>query len=215
MPLRIPWARFRLWWLIALVALVGLVIFGLMPPNPGVVNVRAGTGRAVTAGDTVEVHYVGRLGGTRVADWLRLGKEFDNSKVSNVPFRFTVGQNQVIRGWELGMPGMKVGGVRKIVIPPDYGYGSKGIPPVIPPNSTLIFEVELLQILPKPSQGGSSGQRSHGPPIGASRRLVRTRRGSVDDHRILLSIEREKTGQEPIQEDLSRLRSASNWRGAT
>jgi FKBP-type peptidyl-prolyl cis-trans isomerase len=147
--------------LIALVGLAAVAIFALMPSQPGFVDVKVGAGPAAVAGDTLDVHYVGRLGGTRLSDWLRLGKEFDNSRVRNVPFTFPVGQGQVIRGWDLGMLGMRAGGVRKIVIPPAYAYGAKGVPPVIPPNSTLIFEVELLRILPKPGQGNPKPAAMH------------------------------------------------------
>jgi FKBP-type peptidyl-prolyl cis-trans isomerase len=134
--------------LITLVGLVALTIFALMPPNPGFVDLKTGVGPGAVAGDMLVVHYVGRLGGTRLSDWLRLGKEFDSSRANNRPFSFRVGQGTVIRGWDVGMIGMKAGGVRKIVIPPAYAYGATGVPPVIPPNSTLIFEVELLKIAP-------------------------------------------------------------------
>jgi FKBP-type peptidyl-prolyl cis-trans isomerase len=106
----------------------------------------------VAAGDTVDVHYVGRLGGTQLSDWLSLAKEFDSSRGRDVPFTFLVGASQVIRGWDLGMVGVKAGGVRKLVIPSTDAYGSKGVPPVVPPNSTLIFEVEVLKIHPKPGK---------------------------------------------------------------
>ena len=152
MPLRIPRPRFRLWWLMALVAVAALVVFGLMPVRPGLVDVRQGGGPAVAEGDAVEVHYVGRLGGTRLSDWLGLGKEFASSKRRGVPFTFTTGGGQVIRGWDRGVVGMKAGGVRKLVIPPAEAYGELGAPPIIPPDSTLIFEVELLKIIPKPGK---------------------------------------------------------------
>jgi FKBP-type peptidyl-prolyl cis-trans isomerase FkpA len=152
MPLRIPRPRFRLWWLIALVAAAALAIFALMPVRPGFVDLKEGAGPAVAAGDTVDVHYVGRLGGTRLSDWLKLGKEFDSSRGRNAPFTFPAGGGLVIRGWDLGVLGMKAGGVRKLVIPPAAAYGEKGMPPVIPPNSTLIFEVEMLGVRPKPGR---------------------------------------------------------------
>ena len=152
MPLRVPRPQVRLWLLIALVAFAALAIFAMMPVRPGFVDLKEGTGPAVAAGDTVDVHYVGRLGGTQLSDWLGLGKEFDSSRGRNAPFTFPVGASQVIRGWDLGMVGVKAGGIRKLVIPSAEAYGSKGVPPVIPPSSTLIFEVEVLEIHAKPGK---------------------------------------------------------------
>jgi len=95
-----------------------------------------GTGAESKTGDTVSVHYVGTL-----LD----GTKFDSSKDRGEPFEFTLGQNRVIQGWEQGVLGMKVGGTRKLIIPPTLGYGSADMG-TIPPNSTLVFEVELLAI---------------------------------------------------------------------
>jgi peptidylprolyl isomerase len=99
-------------------------------------DVKVGEGAEVKSGDTVEVHYIGTL---------QNGTEFDNSKKRGTPFEFTVGGGQVIKGWEEGLIGMKVGGNRILVIPPDMAYGDKGIGP-IPPNSTLVFAIELVEI---------------------------------------------------------------------
>ncbi len=95
-----------------------------------------GTGAVAEAGDAVTVHYVGTL---------TSGKVFDSSRDRNQPFSFVLGAGKVIRGWDEGVAGMKVGGKRILTIAPDYGYGSTANGP-IPPNSTLIFEVELLGV---------------------------------------------------------------------
>lgn len=94
-----------------------------------------GTGSEAAAGQVVSVHYTG---------WLTDGRKFDSSKDRNQPFSFHLGAGQVIRGWDEGVAGMKEGGVRKLTIPPQLGYGARGAGGVIPPNATLVFEVELL-----------------------------------------------------------------------
>ncbi len=99
-----------------------------------------GKGTEAKAGDSVKVHYLGTL-----TD----GKEFDGSKKRNQPFEFVLGAGNVIKGWDQGVAGMKVGGKRKLTIPPSLGYGLRGSPPVIPPSATLIFEVELLEVKKK------------------------------------------------------------------
>lgn len=99
-------------------------------------DILIGKGEEVKEGDTVVVDYIGTL---------QNGEEFDNSKKRGEPFTFKVGQGMVIAGWEKGIVGMKVGGQRILVIPPDLGYGDRGIGP-IPPNSTLVFSIELLEI---------------------------------------------------------------------
>ncbi|RKP57877.1 FKBP-type peptidyl-prolyl cis-trans isomerase [Pararobbsia silviterrae] len=96
-----------------------------------------GTGAEATKGATVSVHYTG---------WLTDGQKFDSSKDRNEPFSFPLGAGHVIRGWDEGVQGMKVGGVRKLTIPPQLGYGVRGAGGVIPPNATLVFEVELLDV---------------------------------------------------------------------
>jgi peptidylprolyl isomerase len=105
--------------------------------NTQVEDVKVGTGAEAKAGDSVSVHYVGTLPD---------GKEFDSSRKRGQPFTFPLGAGRVIRGWDLGVAGMKVGGVRKLVIPPEEAYGERGFPPVIPSNATLHFEVELVAI---------------------------------------------------------------------
>lgn len=95
-----------------------------------------GTGAEAKAGDTVTAHYTG---------WLTDGTEFDSS-VGGQPYQFVLGQGRVIQGWDQGVAGMKVGGTRKLTIPPALGYGAQGAGGVIPPNATLVFEVELVSI---------------------------------------------------------------------
>ena len=96
-----------------------------------------GDGAVATAGQTVVVHYTG---------WLTDGSKFDSSKDRNQPFSFGLGKRMVIAGWDEGVAGMKVGGTRKLTIPPQLGYGAAGAGGVIPPNATLVFEVELLDV---------------------------------------------------------------------
>ncbi|WP_127475948.1 FKBP-type peptidyl-prolyl cis-trans isomerase [Sulfurivermis fontis] len=96
-----------------------------------------GTGETAQAGQMVTVHYTG---------WLENGQKFDSSKDRNDPFRFKLGAGQVIRGWDEGVAGMKIGGTRKLTIPANLGYGARGAGGVIPPNATLIFDVELLAL---------------------------------------------------------------------
>ncbi len=96
-----------------------------------------GTGDLAVAGKTTTVHYTG---------WLENGKRFDSSVDRGQPFSFPLGAGRVIKGWDEGVQGMKVGGKRKLTIPSELGYGSRGAGGVIPPNATLIFDVELLGV---------------------------------------------------------------------
>lgn len=100
-------------------------------------DVKVGTGTEATAGKQVTVHYVGTLPN---------GTKFDSSRDRGQGFSFRLGASQVIQGWDQGVAGMKIGGVRKLTIPPELGYGARGAGGVIPPNATLLFEVELLEV---------------------------------------------------------------------
>jgi FKBP-type peptidyl-prolyl cis-trans isomerase len=100
-------------------------------------DLKEGTGKEARAGSTVTVHYVGTLTN---------GKKFDSSRDRGEGFSFKLGAGNVIKGWDQGVAGMKVGALRKLTIPPHLAYGARGFPPVIPPDSTLVFEVELLSV---------------------------------------------------------------------
>ncbi len=101
------------------------------------VDQAVGTGDVAVVGKNVSVHYTG---------WLENGKKFDSSVDRGQPFSFPLGAGRVIKGWDEGVQGMKVGGKRKLTIPSDLGYGSRGAGGVIPPNATLVFDVELLGV---------------------------------------------------------------------
>jgi FKBP-type peptidyl-prolyl cis-trans isomerase FkpA len=105
---------------------------------------RVGTGAEAVAGRNVTVHYTGWLYDPASAD--HKGAKFDSSRDSNQPFSFDLGAGQVITGWDQGVAGMKVGGQRTLTIPPNMGYGARGAGGVIPPNATLLFDVELLDV---------------------------------------------------------------------
>jgi FKBP-type peptidyl-prolyl cis-trans isomerase FkpA len=107
-------------------------------------DLKMGTGAEARSGQTVRVHYTGWLYDTAAAD--HKGKKFDSSRDRNEPFEFRLGAGEVIRGWDEGVAGMKVGGNRLLTIPPEMGYGSRGAGGVIPPNATLLFDVELLDV---------------------------------------------------------------------
>jgi FKBP-type peptidyl-prolyl cis-trans isomerase len=98
---------------------------------------KEGTGAEAKSGASVTVHYVGTLTN---------GEKFDSSRDRGQGFKFRLGAGQVIQGWDEGVAGMKIGGMRKLIVPAQLGYGARGFPPVIPPNATLVFEVELLSV---------------------------------------------------------------------
>lgn len=113
--------------------------FAVAAPGAGAAELEiedtaVGAGPAAAPGHRVTVHYEGRL---------RDGAMFDSSRTRGQPFSFTLGRGQVIRGWEIGIEGMRVGGTRRLTIPPEYGYGDRDLG-IIPPRSTLVFDVELL-----------------------------------------------------------------------
>ena len=107
-------------------------------------DTKVGTGAEARPGRVVRVHYTGWLYDASKAD--KRGAKFDSSKDRNDPFEFPLGGGQVIPGWDQGFAGMKVGGTRVLTIPPHMGYGARGAGGVIPPNATLVFEVELLEV---------------------------------------------------------------------
>ena len=110
------------------------------PTEPSVFraeDIVVGSGAPAAAGDTLTVHYIGTL---------ENGQVFDNSYTRGEPFLFVLGAGRVIRGWDLGVVGMRVGGKRRLIIPPDLAYGPQGSPPSIPPNATLVFVVDLQSI---------------------------------------------------------------------
>jgi FKBP-type peptidyl-prolyl cis-trans isomerase len=111
-----------------------------MPSGLSYTDTKVGTGKTAAAGQDVEVHYTGWLyvGGTK-------GSQFDSSR-GRGPFSFPLGAGRVIKGWDEGVAGMKEGGQRTLIIPPQLGYGDRGAGGVIPPNATLLFEVELLKV---------------------------------------------------------------------
>jgi FKBP-type peptidyl-prolyl cis-trans isomerase FkpA len=143
--------------LLRIMAAAGLVVLGAgcghgesgaIPPS-GVssmqsVELKSGTGEAVTAGKIAVVQYTGWLYEASATD--KKGKQFDSSRTGGQPFRFPVGTGQVIKGWDQGVLGMKVGESRRLVIPPDLAYGDSGVGGVIPPGATLVFDIDLVAI---------------------------------------------------------------------
>ena len=108
-----------------------------LPSGLSYLDIKEGTGAQAQSGREVTVNYTG---------YLTNGKKFDSSEDHGKPLTFTLGAGRVIKGWEQGIAGMKVGGKRKLIVPPDLGYGSRGAGGVIPPNAELVFDVELLDV---------------------------------------------------------------------
>jgi len=105
-------------------------------------DIKVGTGAVANDGDHVKVHYTG---------WFTDGKKFDTSVDAHQPYSFTLGKGNVIKGWDEGIAGMKVGGKRQLRIPPELAYGDAGFKKIVPPNATLIFDVQLLEATPAPA----------------------------------------------------------------
>ncbi len=106
-------------------------------------DIKVGTGAVAIDGSHVKVHYTG---------WLTTGKKFDSSVDAHQPFDFTIGKGDVIKGWDEGVTGMKVGGKRQLRIPPELAYGEEGYKSIIPPNATLIFDIQLLAVTPEAAE---------------------------------------------------------------
>jgi FKBP-type peptidyl-prolyl cis-trans isomerase FkpA len=115
-----------------------------MPKELQKIDIKQGAGAEAVPGKVVVVHYTGWLYDPAKPD--NKGSKFDSSRDAGKPFDFPLGGGRVIKGWDQGVAGMKVGGQRTLVIPPDLGYGARGFPGAIPPNSVLIFDVELLEV---------------------------------------------------------------------
>ena len=109
-----------------------------------ITDTKVGAGATATSGKEVTVHYTGWLYDANAAD--HHGQKFDSSRDRREPFAFRLGAGMVIKGWDEGVAGMKIGGARTLVIPADLGYGARGAGGVIPPNATLVFDVELLDV---------------------------------------------------------------------
>jgi FKBP-type peptidyl-prolyl cis-trans isomerase FkpA len=114
------------------------------PGEPFMTDIKTGTGPAIAKGQTAVVHYTGWLYSEGAPE--KKGKKFDSSRDRDEPFSFNLGAGMVIQGWDDGVVGMQVGGQRRLVIPPEKGYGASGAGGVIPPNATLVFDVELVGI---------------------------------------------------------------------
>lgn len=145
----------RLLPLLAMLALPILLVACSHPPQPydggrvaklTITDLKVGTGAEAKPGMVVQVNYTGWLYDQHAKD--KRGKKFDSSLDHGEPFSFTLGQGMVIKGWDEGVTGMRVGGKRLLLIPPELGYGAQGAGGVIPPDASLVFEVDLLGVSP-------------------------------------------------------------------
>jgi len=138
--------------LLAAVVILGIAASGCQgnpppgPPEYSQTDLVVGSGATPKAGDLITVNYTGWLYDPSKPD--KKGKQFDSS-IGREPFSFTLRAGQVIQGWDIGFEGMKLGGKRLLILPPHLGYGADGVPGSIPPNSALVFEIQLLDIKPK------------------------------------------------------------------
>ena len=130
------------------------------PTTLKAIDRKVGTGALAESGQPVLVHYTGYLYDATAPD--NKGKKFDSSLDRKVPFGFIVGAGRVIKGWDEGVPGMKVGGQRTLIIPPEKGYGERGAGADIPPNATLLFDVELMSVIGK-TQNASAEPSTYVP----------------------------------------------------
>ena len=130
------------------------------PTTLKTIDRKVGTGALAESGQPVLVHYTGYLYSATAPD--NKGKKFDSSADRKVPFGFITGAGRVIKGWDEGVPGMKVGGQRTLIIPPDKGYGERGAGADIPPNATLLFDVELMSVVGK-TQNASAEPSAYVP----------------------------------------------------
>ena len=130
------------------------------PTTLKAIDRKVGTGALAESGQPVLVHYTGYLYDATAPD--NKGKKFDSSLDRKVPFGFIVGAGRVIKGWDEGVPGMKVGGQRTLIIPPEKGYGERGAGADIPPNATLLFDVELMSVIGK-TQNASAEPSAYVP----------------------------------------------------
>ncbi len=124
-------------WLVGILISAALIIPAVAQEELQIRDIEKGTGEEANVGETVVVHYTG---------WLMDGTKFDSSVDRGTPFSFTLGERRVISGWEKGVEGMQVGGKRELIIPPSMAYGARGAGGIIPPNATLRFEIELLEV---------------------------------------------------------------------
>jgi peptidylprolyl isomerase len=122
-------------------SLPSVVQWHTLPSGLQYADIAIGNGATPADGQVVVVHFTG---------WLDDGTRFDSTRVRGKPFGFPLGSGQVIQGWDEGVRGMRAGGKRRLIVPPALGYGERGVPPVVPPNARLVFDIELIRVIDKP-----------------------------------------------------------------